>query len=228
MKESNFLTVFCFSDMLANKNQVVPWLSFTNVPALNFLLRSEIFVSEDKQLRAVHLILEFEPISKIFQEIGHTIRAGDPRLARIDISKPDFLSQDDPPPVVLSIQPNPPPLVIPLQQIPPQAATVEEIASSRLSLSEKIDKFHFDEEEGVSEKSVQLSDSETESDRLSTAHPLNLIVAQVTASLKEEEEGMNLKQRTGLKGLLANRNKGSTSKEAPKTQVIINLPPPPP
>ena len=78
------------------------------------------------------------------------------------------------------------------------------------------------------EKSVQLSDSKTKSDRLSTAHPLNLIVAQVTASLKEEEEGMNLKQRTSLKGLLANSNKGLTSKVAPKTQVSPSLPPPPP
>ena len=31
-----------------------------------------------------------------------------------------------------------------------------------------------------------------------------------------------------MKGLLANRNKGSTPKEAPKTQVSTNLPPPPP
>ena len=50
LKESDFLTVFCFSAMLADKNQVTPRLSFTNVAALNFLLRSEIFVSEDKQL----------------------------------------------------------------------------------------------------------------------------------------------------------------------------------
>ena len=64
---------------------------------------------------------------------------------------------------------------------------------------------------------VQLSNFETESDRFSTAHPSRLIVAQVTTSSEEEEEGMDLKQRTSLKGLLANRNKGSISKEAPKT-----------
>ena len=41
---------------------------------------------------------------------------------------------------------------------------------------------------------------------------------------------MDLKSRSGLKGLLANRNKGSTSKEVPKTQVppSFPLPPPPP
>ena len=39
---------------------------------------------------------------------------------------------------------------------------------------------------------------------------------------------MDLKQRTGLRGLMANRNKGSTLKEVPKIQVPPNLPPPPP
>ena len=52
--------------MLADKNQVAPRLSFSNVAALNFLLKSEIFVSEDGQLRTIHLILDFDPISKIF------------------------------------------------------------------------------------------------------------------------------------------------------------------
>ena len=75
---------------------------------------------------------------------------------------------------------------------------------------------------------VELSDSKHESDRLSTAHPPKLIVAQVNTSSKIKEEEMELKPRSGLKGLLANRNKGSTSKEVPKTQVPSNLPLPPP
>ena len=115
LKESDFLTVLYFSAMLANKNQVVPWLSFSNIAALNFLLRLEIFVSKDGQLRAVHLILEFDQISKIFQKVEHTIRMGDPRLARIDVLRPDFLTRDDLPLVVLPIWQNPPLLVVPLQ-----------------------------------------------------------------------------------------------------------------
>ena len=75
---------------------------------------------------------------------------------------------------------------------------------------------------------VELSDSKHESDRLSTAHPPKLIVAQVNTSSKIKEEEMDLKPRSGLKGLLANRNKGSTSKEVPKTQVPPSLPLPPP
>ena len=98
-------------------------------------------MSEDRQLRAVHLILDFEPISRVFQDIGHAIRAEDPRINRIDVSKPKFLAQDDLPLVRLPVQQIPPQLVVLLQQVPLEASTKaeEEIASSRLSLEEEID-----------------------------------------------------------------------------------------
>ena len=131
----DFLTIFCSSAIFANKRQVAPKLNLTNVATLNYLLRSEIFVSEDKQLQAVHLILDFEPILEIYQEIGHDIRASDPWLARIDVSCPNFLAQEDLPPVIL-----------PLHRVLPEVVATprEEIASSRSSLEEEIDKFHFE------------------------------------------------------------------------------------
>ena len=42
----------------------------------------------------------------------------------------------------------------------------------------------------------------------------------------EEEEEMSLNLRKGLKDLIAGRNKGSSSKEAPKSQPPSSLPPP--
>ena len=89
-------------------------------------------MSEDRQLRAVHLILDFELISRVFQEIGHAIRVGDPQINRINVSKPDFLAREYLPPVRLPIQQITHPLVIPLQQVPLEApiAAEEEIASS--------------------------------------------------------------------------------------------------
>ena len=75
-----------------------------NVQALNFLLRSEIFVSEDGQLRAAPLILNYEPLSCAFVDAGQAIRAGSPRLACIDVSKPGCLSQRDVTPAQLPIQ----------------------------------------------------------------------------------------------------------------------------
>ena len=74
---------------------------------------------------------------------------------------------------------------------------------------------------------MELLDSKHEFDRFSTTHSPKLVVAQVDTYSEVEEKGMDLKPRTSLKGLMANRNKGSTSKEAPKTQVPPNLPPPP-
>ena len=176
------------------------------------------------------MILYFEPISKVFQEIGHAIRAGDPRINRIDVSRPNFLARDDLPPFRLSIRQIPPPFVIPLQQVPLEATIIakEEIASSRLSLEEEIDRFRFVEDDGASEKLVDISDSETESAKLSSIHPKQLVITRIDSKSEEEEEAMDLKKILGLKGLLASRNKGGNSKEAPKTQPPVVLPPPPP
>ena len=166
------LTMTLFSAVIVDRRLVAPRLSHTNVAALNYVLRSEIFMSEDWQLWAVHLILDFEPISKTFQKIGHTIRAGDPRINHIDVSRPDFLARDDLPPVKLPIH-QIPPLVIPLQQVPFEVtvAAEKEITFSRLSIEKEIDWFRFVEDEGASEKPVDISDFETESAKLSSIHP---------------------------------------------------------
>ena len=207
-----------------------PQLSHTNIMGLNYLLRSEIFVSEDRQLRAVHLILDFEPISRVFQDIGHAIRTGDPRINRINVSKPTFLAKEDLPLVRLPVQQIPPQLVVPLQQVPFEASVAtaeEEIASSRLSLEEEINQFRFVEDAGPSEKPVDISNFETDSVDISSIHPRQLVITQIDSESEEEEDQMDQKKRPGLRGLLA-KNKGGSSKEAPKTQPPeIPIPPPP-
>ena len=60
------LIMISSSYVFADKRHVAPRLSLVNVLGLNKLLRLEIFISEDKQLRAVHLILDYEPLSRIF------------------------------------------------------------------------------------------------------------------------------------------------------------------
>ena len=175
----------------------------TNVAALNYLLRFEIFVSEDRQLRVVHLILEFEPISEIYQEIGHAITASDLQLARIDVSIPNFLAQEDLPSVIL-----------PLQQVLPEAAAAlrEEIAFSRLSLEEEIDIFHFEEEATQGAQVVHISDTKDEPDRHLGVHAPILVIARPDSTSEEEEDKMTLNQgNKGLRDLMAVRNKGSTS-----------------
>ena len=122
------LTMIYSSVVFVDKRHVVPRLNLVNITDLNRVLRSKVFMSEDRQLRAVHLILDFEPISDNFQEVGHTIRAGDHRLRKIEVSVPGFLAQED----VMLIE-------LPLILALPKAATLrEETASSRLSLKKKI------------------------------------------------------------------------------------------
>ena len=112
-------------DVFTDKRHVAPRLNLVNVLALNYLLRSKIFISEDRQLRAAHLVLNYEPLSRIFQEAGQVIKADDPRLARIDVSTPGFLARRDRPPIVLLL-----PWILPEAAAAPR----EEIAYSRSSL----------------------------------------------------------------------------------------------
>ena len=94
-----FIIIIFFSDNFADKEHVSPKFSLVNIPELNYLLRSEIFVNEDGQLRAAHLILDYEPLSRIFQDAGQALRVGSSRLARIDVSEPGFLARRDLSPV---------------------------------------------------------------------------------------------------------------------------------
>ena len=144
--------------------------------------------------------------------MGHAIRASDPKIHRIDISRPGFLAQEDFPSVEL-----------PLQRSPREVATsMEETTSSRLSLKAEINQFQLEEEEGAPERHVELSDSEVEFDRLFVAYSPRLEVARVDTSFKEEEE-MALNPRRAFRDLVAGR-KGPSSKDAPQTQLPPNPP----
>ena len=116
------------------------------MPALNYLLRSQIFVNDDGQLLAVHLILDFEPISRSFLDVGNSIRADDYRLARIDVSRPGFLAPYDLPPVDHPTPQGIPFVAQPLQQVPLGQAIIEEGAASSSSLEAKTNRFRFKEE----------------------------------------------------------------------------------
>ena len=86
-------------------------------------------MSEEKQLRVVHLILDFKPLFNKFQDVAHAIKAGDPQLARIDVLVPRFLAQED----IMQVE-------LPSRHSPREAAILrEETASSRLSLEAEID-----------------------------------------------------------------------------------------
>ena len=133
------------------------------------------------------------------------------------------------PPVILPAQPNLPQFALLLRQVPFAAIIGAEgiASSSHLSLEEEIENFHFVKEDNLSERPVEVLDSETESDKLSIAHQPGQVIALVETS-SEEVENMDIKKRPGLRSLITNRGKGETPLEAPKAQVSANHPLPPP
>ena len=65
--------------------------SLVNFDLLNQVLRSKIFLNREGQLRAVHIVLGFKPISTRFQVSKHVIRARDPCLALVDVAVEGFI-----------------------------------------------------------------------------------------------------------------------------------------
>ena len=104
-------------------------------------MRSQIFVNDDGQLHVIHLILDFEPISRSFLDVGNSIRANDYRLAHIDVSWPGFLAPYNLPPVDHPIPQGIPFAVQPLQQVPLGQDIIEEGTASFSFLEEEIDRF---------------------------------------------------------------------------------------
>ena len=143
------LTMIYSLAVFVDKRHIVPRLSLVNIADLNRVLRSKVFMSEDRKLRAVYLILDFKPISDSFQEVGHTIRAGNHRLRKIDVSVPRFLTRKDVVPIEMP----------PILALPETTTPREETASSHLSLEEEIYQFQLKEER---EKQVLSSTYQTQ------------------------------------------------------------------
>ena len=201
---SKFLTIL-FS-CLTDKTQVNPQISLIDIPALNYLLRSQIFVNDDGQLRVAHLILDYEPISRTFLDVGNTIRANDYHLAHIDVSRPHFLTPHDLPPVDHPIPQGIPLAAQPLQQVPLGQAVAEEGTASSSSLEEEIDKFQFEEEETQVE-AIVISEAEEETNEYSCVQTLAFIVTYMEDSSDNKEEEMAPKPTPSLREFMKGRNK---------------------
>ena len=81
---------FIFGE-LANKYYAIPNLNLVNQLNLTKILKAEIFVHKDGQLRTAHLILSYNPISSSFQAPKYMIKAKDRCLHQINIVVPGFL-----------------------------------------------------------------------------------------------------------------------------------------
>ena len=77
---------------IANPRATTPSLRLVNKASLDRVLQAEIYVNESNgQLRAAHLILSYNPISRAFQAPSCVIKAKDPRLRRISVAYEGFV-----------------------------------------------------------------------------------------------------------------------------------------
>ena len=84
--------VFIGSNDIVDPNSTTPSLRLVNKASLDRILQSEVYVNElDGQLRAVHLILRYTSISRVFQALRCVIRAKDPQLHRISVAYEGFV-----------------------------------------------------------------------------------------------------------------------------------------
>ena len=164
--------------------------------------------------------------SSNFLDVSNTIRANDYRLARIDVSRLDFLVLHDFPQVDHPIPQGIPLAAQPLKMPLGQAVAKEGIASSSL-LEEEIDKFQFEEEETQVEVIV-ISEAKEETDEYSCVQTPTPIVTYVKDSSDNEEEEMAPKSTPSLRELIKRRNKAPSPQEASKSKPPVNPPPPPP
>ena len=127
----------------------MPNFSLVNQPSLDKILKVEVFVHIDGQLRAAHLILDYIPISKRFLAPKCVIKARDPRLQQISIAAPSFLLPNPVPKGTLTTEPIPegiPKVVSPLPQTTRVATSFHPASTEEEEVVEVID---FEDESEV-------------------------------------------------------------------------------
>ena len=119
--------------------------------SLDKILQAEIYVNEsDGQLRAAHLILGYNPISRAFQASSCVIRARDPRLHRISVAYEGFVVP----------QGIPLPRYLPLTEPLPVATLAARATSSPPVFQVKEEKEVEREEEGFVDFTLSTDDYE--------------------------------------------------------------------
>ena len=142
-------------------------------------------------------------------------------MARIDVSRPNFLAPYDLSPVDHPIPQRIPLAAQPLQQVPLGEAIIGEGTSSSSSLEQEIDRFKFEEE------TILISEAEEGVDEHSCVQTPAQVVTYI-ADTSDEEEAMAPKTGPSLRELMKSRNKAPSPKDKSKSKPPTNPPAPPP
>lgn len=108
-------------DGFVDKHSIIPNLNLVDVPDLTKILKSEIFIHSNRQLRVVHIFLGYNPFSSSFQAPNYVIKARDPLLHQINVVVLGFLVPSPVPEGVQQIE-------LSFQRIAEEGATPSQLA----------------------------------------------------------------------------------------------------
>ena len=98
---------FVFLNGFVDKNAAIPNFSLVNQLSLDKILKAEVFVHSDGQLRAAHLILSYTPHIQDFPGTEVRYKAKDPCLHQVSVAVLGFLITDAIPEGTLTTNPIP-------------------------------------------------------------------------------------------------------------------------
>ena len=220
------LTTFYFFDDFANRHATEPNFNPVNKDNLDKILKAEVFVNKDGQLRAAHLILGYTPISSSFQAPKCVIKAKDPHLYRISVAVLVFLLPESVPVPEGTLTTQPIPEGVPKVAFPPQHM-FGEVASSQPSSKEE------DEEEERQKEVVDISDSDDLYEFFNQPLSLETSTGDLDqffqpqsshlkgVTLLSDEMGIKRKQRSTLQELLESQPGRDAPGKAPQTRLPI-------
>ena len=179
------------------------------IPSLDKILKAEVFIHTDGQLRAAYLILDYILISKSFLAPKCVIKAKDPQVHWINVMTPGFLLPGPIPEGMLTTDPifeGIPKVALPLQQITGVSI------SSRPTNTEQ-------------EDVVEVLDSKDDFEVFNQALSLETLTSDLgqSFSLTLDEMGIQHKPRSSLLDLIESQ----PGKDAPG-KTIQSEPPTPP
>ena len=196
----------------------MPNLNLVNQPSLDKILKAEVFVHIDDQLRAAYLILDYVPISKSFLVLKCVIKARDPRLQWINVVAPRFLLFGPVPEGMFTTEPIP--KGIPRVALPPQQTTLAATSSPPTNIEEEekvVELFDSKDEFEVFNQALSPETSILDLDdpSFNLGHPFTPIL---------EEMGIQCKQKTSLLDLIESQPR----KVCLGRPLRLSLPHPPP
>ena len=185
----------------------MPNFNLVNQSSLDKILKAEVFVHSDSQLRVAYIILSYTPKAKTFQAPKCVIKAQDPRLHRINVAALGFLIFD-----------------LILEGILTTTSILKGVSKVKASTYHPINKEKKEEKEKEEGEVFEVSNSKNKFEVFNQPlSPVKESHAQEASPILDNM-GIQQKSRTCLLDVMESASRS----KVPEKNAQAKLPPPPP